>query len=93
MLLLKPELFVRAAHMEGQTEAPGVGSALLQRICQLTRSDPPHISLLMAMKSADWKTEQGLLLYQGKVYVPPVGQLHYEMLSAHHDTPIAGHPG
>ena len=41
----------------------------------------------------DWNTEQGLLLYKGKVYVPNNEELRTDIVRIHHDLPPAGHPG
>ena len=41
----------------------------------------------------DWNTEQGLLLYRGRVYVPKDDALRAEIVRIHHDLPPAGHPG
>ena len=41
----------------------------------------------------DWNTEQGLLLYCGRVYVPKDNALRAEIVRLHYDLPPAGHPG
>ena len=41
----------------------------------------------------EWNTENGLLLFRGKVYVPKDPELRKELVQMHHDTPAAGHPG
>ncbi|PIL29421.1 hypothetical protein GSI_09473 [Ganoderma sinense ZZ0214-1] len=41
----------------------------------------------------DWNTEQGLLLYRSRVYVPKDNALRAEIVRIHHDLPPAGHPG
>ena len=37
------------------------------------------------------KDTDQLLLYQGKLYVPPQGGVRVEILCIHHDDPVAGH--
>ncbi len=32
-------------------------------------------------------------LYKGLVYVPPTPELRTKVIEAHHNTPLAGHPG
>ena len=41
----------------------------------------------------DWNSEQGLLLYRGKVYVPKDDALRTEIVHIHHYLPPAEHPG
>ena len=41
----------------------------------------------------DWNTEEGLLLYKGKIYIPNNTELRAEITRLHHDNPAAGHPG
>jgi hypothetical protein len=41
----------------------------------------------------DYQMEAGLLFYQGKIVVPDNEDLKRDLISAFHDSPIAGHPG
>lgn len=41
----------------------------------------------------DFQETNGIVEYQGKVYVPRDRHLRERIVAAHHDTPIAGHPG
>ena len=41
----------------------------------------------------DWNTEEGLLLYKGRIYVPKDQQLRADIVKIHHDGPATGHPG
>ena len=41
----------------------------------------------------DWKWEDDLLLYKGRVYVLPDEELRKEIVRRHHDLPVMGHPG
>ncbi len=40
-----------------------------------------------------WNTEEGLLLFKGRIYVPKNDNLQADIIKIHHDTPAAGHPG
>jgi hypothetical protein len=40
-----------------------------------------------------WTESEGLVLWEGQIYVPKIDDLRAEILKAHHDSPIAGHPG
>ena len=41
----------------------------------------------------EWNTEEGLLLYKGRIYVPNDDKLRAEIVKIHHDSPAVGHPG
>jgi Integrase zinc binding domain len=43
--------------------------------------------------SAEWALEGGILLFQGKIYVPDQRDLRCCIIAQHHNTQIAGHPG
>jgi hypothetical protein len=45
------------------------------------------------VKSAEWMEQEGLLMFQGKIYVPTDRDLHRRIVLQHHDTRIAGHAG
>ena len=45
------------------------------------------------LRGQEWTEENGLVLYRGKVYVPLDSQLRHDIVKAHHDTRITGHPG
>ena len=48
---------------------------------------------LLSKGLEDWNTEDGLLLYKGRIYVPNDKQLRANIVKIHHDGPVAGHPG
>jgi hypothetical protein len=41
----------------------------------------------------DWKTVDGIMTYQGRIYIPPDDDLRREVLRLHHDIPGASHSG
>jgi hypothetical protein len=43
------------------------------------------------VKSAEWSKSDGLLMFQGKIYVPKDRELRHHIVEQHHDTCIAGH--
>ena len=49
-------------------------------------------SLAKTMKYSKWSMENGLLYYQGKIYVPK-SDLHQRILALCHNSKLAGHPG
>src|SRR6266481_2197804 len=42
--------------------------------------------------SEEWEENDGLVLFRGKVYVPLDRKLCHDIVEAHHDTPVTGHP-
>src|SRR5882762_10761134 len=47
----------------------------------------------MLRKGSDWSLTQGIVRRQQKIFIPNDEELKEEILWAHHDAPIAGHPG
>jgi len=45
------------------------------------------------LRDEEWQIEEGLVLKEGRVYVPKDEKLRVEIIWLHHDTPIAGHRG
>jgi len=45
------------------------------------------------LRDEEWQIEEGLVLKEGRVYVPKDEKLRVEIIRLHHDTPIAGHGG
>src|SRR5258708_12901082 len=40
-----------------------------------------------------WERDRDLVMYRGCVYVPKDPQLHHDIVHAHHDSVMTGHPG
>ena len=45
------------------------------------------------LHSNEWQEKDSLVLYRGKIYVPRNSQLQLDIVKAHHDHPVVGHPG
>ena len=45
------------------------------------------------LRDEEWHQENGLMLKEGKVYVPKDKKLRAEVIRLYHDTPIGGHGG
>jgi len=43
------------------------------------------------LRNKEWQIEEGLVLKEGRVYVPKDEKLRVEIIQLHHDTPIAEH--
>ena len=88
IMVKKEWLEVRA--MEQLIEGPEEG--IVKRIKEV-------IKVVKEMKKAgvktlrdeEWQIEEGLVLKEGRVYIPKDEKLRVEIIQLHHDTPIAGH--
>ena len=45
------------------------------------------------LRSDKWERDRDLVMYRGCVYVPKDPQLHHDIVHAHHDSMMTGHPG
>ena len=45
------------------------------------------------LRDEEWQIEEGLVLKEGRVYVPKDEKLRVEIIWLYHNTPIAGHGG
>ena len=45
------------------------------------------------LRNEEWREENGLMLKDGKVYVPKDKELRAEVIRLHHNTPVGGHGG
>jgi len=45
------------------------------------------------LRNDEWQIEEGLVLKEGKMYVPKNEKLRLEIIWLHHNIPIAGHEG
>ena len=97
-VMLKEEwLEVRA--MEQLVE--GLEEKIVKKIKEARDKDEEVIKAVEEMKKAgvkmlreeEWQIEEGLVLKEGRVYVPKDEELRVEIIWLHHDIPIAGHGG
>ena len=74
---------------------------ILEKIRRLEAKDNEVIKAVEEMKKAgvkmlrdkEWREENGLMLKEGKVYVPKDEALRVEIIRLHYDTPMGGHGG
>jgi hypothetical protein len=69
----------------GQRDDP-IAAGIMQALLKNKRKHP-GVSL------SEYKMEQGLLFKENLLYVPDFRNLRTEIISQHHDAPLAGHPG
>jgi len=89
--------------MEG-VELTGVEQKILSDICKGNRNGDQEEPIAKAAQelqysangtvhSSEWSNIDGLLRFQGKIYVPQSLDLRRQIVALCHDTHIAGHPG
>ena len=99
-VLLKPELFIQKIGAL-TTQVPFVGpeQMIIDRIRSCEDRDEAVVKALKELgisrniRGEEWSDEDGLILYRGKVYVPLDSRLRHDIVKAHHDSPVTGHPG
>ena len=77
------------------------GVDILEKIRKSEAKDDKVIKAVEEMKRAgvkmlkdeEWRQEDGVILKEGKVYVPKDEALRVEVIRLHHDTPMGGHGG
>jgi len=77
------------------------GIDILEKIRRSEAKDDKVIKAVEEMKKTgvkmlrdeEWREENGLMLKEGKVYVPKDEALRVEIIRLHHDTPMGGHGG
>ena len=101
-VLLSPNLFYAKAARRGMTQVHG-DRGLLRRIRRSKRFDEELVEAIEVLQNRgpraltkdleDWSVEEGLMLYQGKVYVPKDEEIRRDVVRTYHDSLPAGHPG
>ena len=101
VILLKPAYFKIQALKQGHALLNGDEPKLLKEIRNAKELDESVVKAVEEMKKSnvrriegqEWSQEQGLILFQGKVYVPKDPNLRKQIVELHHDSLMAGHPG
>ena len=99
--LLGPELFyVDVTTTEAAAQLPpGEGDEFLDRVRNCADRDEAVVKALKelgtsrSLRGEEWSEEEGLILYCNKVFIPLDPKLRHDIVKAHHDTPLTGHPG
>ena len=87
VVLIKPH-HVRQMNIEIEDE----GTRLLEKI-RTEKGVERVVKQKLLSKEKKWAEEDGLILWQNRVYVPPNRHLRREIIHLHHDTKSSGHPG
>jgi len=102
IVLLRPE-FLAVHALEG-VELTGVEQKILSDIRRGNRNGDQEEPIAKAARelrrsangtvhSSEWSNIDGLLQFQGKIYVPQSPDLRRQIVALCHDTHITGHPG
>ena len=83
------------------TEVVIEGVDLLDKVRKCEAKDNEVVKAVEEIKRAgvkmlrdeEWRKEDGLMLKEGKVYVPKDERLRAEVIRLHYDTPVGGHGG
>jgi len=68
--------------------------SFLSRILRTRTNIDKSVAQALERKDEDWRTEEdGSLTFKDRVYVPIDKNLRGDIISQHHDTPLAGHYG
>ena len=97
-VMLKEE-WLEVRVMEQLVERPE--EEIVKKIKEARDKDEKVIKAVEEMKKAgvkmlrneEWQIEKGLVLKEGRVYVPKDEKLRVEIIRLHHDMPIAKHGG
>jgi len=99
------QLLVKKEWLEAKrirvTEVIIEGVDLLDKVRKSEARDDEVVKAVEEMKRAgvkmlrdkEWRQEDGLMLKEGKVYVPKDEKLRAEVIRLHHDMPVGGHGG
>jgi transposase InsO family protein len=96
--LLTPEFF--AVQAAGGVALSMEGEEFVDRIRNCKNQDEAVVKAFRSLKSTsglvkneEWHEENGLITYNGRLYVPQDKKLRHDIVHTHHDTAMAGHPG
>ena len=101
IVLLQPELFRIRALEATVSDVRALGDKFLVRIRETEDRDEAVVKAVkelrasagLGLRNAEWEEEDGIVLFRGRIYVPLDSKLRHDIVAAHHDGPIVGHPG
>ena len=101
----KEQILVKKEWLEAKrikvTEVVIEGVDLLDKVRKYEVKDDEVVKAVEEMKQArvkmlrdeEWRQEDGLMLKEGKVYIPRDEKLRAEVIRLHHDTSVGEHGG
>src|SRR5882724_2639736 len=82
-----------------QVTLEGEGTKFLERVHNCTDREDAVVRALKELNTSkglhheEWREKEGLVLYRGRVHVPPHEQLRQDIVAPLHDSPTTGHSG
>src|SRR5882724_5578423 len=82
-----------------QVTLEGEGTKFLERVHNCADREDAVVRALKELNTGkglhcqEWWEKDSLVLYQGRVYVPPDGQLRHDIVATLHDSSITDHSG
>jgi len=99
-VLLQPDLFHAACATRGGVVLEGIDQVLMDRVKSCGERDEAVVKAFKelgttrgVLHGTEWAEEDGVVLFNGKVYIPKDDQLHHDIVHQLHNAPMAGHPG
>ena len=86
VVLLKPEIFISLLDIDS-TET------ILSDIRKRRKNLERVAQNALEKKFPDWNEDNGIITWQGRIYVPRDNKLRSQIITMHHDTKLTGHPG
>lgn len=88
IVMLKPEYFISNLVIENPEDD------VLNLIKRQKSNMDTYIQTRLNAKDKDWEeTNDGLILFQNRIYVPKDKMVRGRIIGLHHDTQMTGHPG
>lgn len=85
VIMLKPEIFRQLSFRDDE--------AIMEEIRRRKGQREPDVIQKLRDEHKDYQEANGIVTYRGLVYVPKDRNLRERIISAHHDSILAGHPG
>ena len=70
--------------------------AVIQRIKKMTKNErriDRAVEKALRNEEKEWEKEEGMITWKNRIYVPKDRALRGDIIRAHHDERVAGHPG
>jgi len=92
IIVLSDDIFIKMIGLELQDEIKNETTKddFFAKALQAVKENGP---LPIRCSLEDWKTEEGLLFFKDRCYIPLHEELHQEIVKQYHDSLTGGHPG
>ena len=70
--------------------------AVIQRIKRMTKKErriDRVVEKALRNEEKEWEREEGMITWKNQIYVPKDRALQGDIIQAHHDEKVTGHPG